>query len=249
MTQVEQMENDKVIHVAGYLRVSTDEQAISGLGLDAQSKQVRGMAMAKGWPEPVMYEDAGISGMIDVKKRPEGARLLADIAAGTIDAVIVTALDRIGRRALYILNFIDTTKDAITLVSCKESVDTSTPVGKFLVTIMAGIAELERDTISQRTKDALEARGRSVGVRSGSVPYGYISKDREITINPRQAEVVRFIFDQRARKVSYQAISDAIQEQFTIHLGASSVFVIAEHKKCYLGGKRGMSDKTWPVIL
>jgi DNA invertase Pin-like site-specific DNA recombinase len=75
-----------------------------------------------------------------------------------------------------ILDFIDETKDRIQLVSCKESIDTSTPTGKFLVTIMAGIAELERDTISARTKAALEARGHSVGIRSGQPPYGRVGK-------------------------------------------------------------------------
>jgi site-specific DNA recombinase len=158
VTPVEQGE----LRVAAYLRVSTDEQAESGLGLDAQLRQVNGMAMAMGWPEPKQYVDAGVTGTIDVGERPQGTQLLADIHAGKIDAVIVAALERIGRRAIYILNFIDDTKDSIQLVSCKESIDTSTPAGKFLVLIMAEIAELERDTISARTKAALDARGHSV---------------------------------------------------------------------------------------
>ncbi len=117
------------LRVAAYLRVSTEEQAESGLGLDAQLERVNGMAMAKGWPQPAIYEDAGVSGMIEVDERKDGARLLADIASGQVNAVIVASLDRIGRRAIIILNFIATTKEA-TLVSAKESIDTSNAIGR-----------------------------------------------------------------------------------------------------------------------
>src|SRR6266516_4221078 len=137
------------LRVAAYLRVSTEEQADSHLGLDAQLKQVRAMAVVKGWSEPAIYSDDGVSGTIDIGERPDGAKLLRDIACGKVNAVIVASIDRIGRRALFILNFIDDTKDSIQLLSCKESIDTTTAVGKFVILMLAGIAELERNTISE----------------------------------------------------------------------------------------------------
>src|SRR5215469_6927158 len=87
------------LRVAAYLRVSTDEQAESGLGLGAQEEKIRAMCIVQGWPVPTFYVDDGVSGTMDIGDRPDGARLLADIDAGKIDAVIMAALDRLQRRA------------------------------------------------------------------------------------------------------------------------------------------------------
>ena len=239
----------EVLRVAAYLRVSTDEQAESGLGLDAQLKQVKAMSVVKGWSEPTLYVDAGITGTIDVGERPECARLLADIHAGKIDAVIVAALDRIGRRAIFILNFIDDTKDRIQLVSCKESIDTSTPAGKFLVLIMAGIAELERDTISARTTAALEARGRSVGIKGGQPPYGYRYDGKVVLVVESQKAIVRRVFALRKAGLTLRAIADTIETETGVHIGFNTVKVILDREDVYRGGVRGESENTWPVIL
>ena len=231
------------------MRVSTDEQADSGLGLDAQREKIIAMATVKNWPAPVFYVDAGISGMIATEDRPDGARLLADIAAGKIDAVIVASLDRIGRKAVYILDFIDQTKDRVQLVSCKEMLDTNSPTGKFVVLIMAGIAELERDTISQRTKDALAARGRSVGIKSGLAPYGYRYEGKEVYIIPEQADIVRLVYALRSDGLTLRAIADRIEVKTGVRIGFNTVKVILDREEVYRGGKRGESDQYWPAIL
>lgn len=231
------------LRVAAYLRVSTDEQADSGLGLDAQLRQVNAMAVVKGWQEPTLYIDAGVTGTIDVGERPQGTQLLTDIRAGKIDAVIVAALDRIGRRAIYILNFIDDTKDTIQLVSCKESIDTSTPAGKFLVLIMAGIAELERDTISARTKAALDARGHSVGIKSGLPPYGYRYEGREVHIIGEQAAIVRKVYSLRQEGLTLRAIAEQVPLSF------NAVKNVLDREAVYRGCLRGESIEKWPTIL
>src|SRR5260370_5904123 len=140
--RAEKQSHDQEVRPAAYLRVSTEEQKDSGLGLDAQLTKVNAMAVVKGWSQPAVYSDAGISGTVALEDRPEGMRLLKDIATGKVTAVIVASLDRIGRRALIILNFIATTQDT-TLVSAKDSIDTSNAIGRFMVTIMAGLAEME----------------------------------------------------------------------------------------------------------
>jgi site-specific DNA recombinase len=246
--QAQPVENE-ALRVAAYIRVSTEEQAESGLGIAAQIDKVRAMAVVKGWSAPTLYIDDGVSGMIAIANRPEGERLLTDIDAGKIDAVIVSALDRIGRRALYILTFIDDTKDSIQLVSVKESIDTSTPAGKFMVTVMAGIAELERDTISERTKSALEARGKSVGIRSGLPPYAYRYEDREVYVVEEQAIIVRRVYDLRGTGLTLRAIADRIEEETGIHIGFNTVKVILDREAVYRGCQRGESEHTWPVVL
>jgi len=132
--------------VAAYLRVSTEEQAESGLGLAAQKDKARAMAVVTGWDERTLYIDDGVSGTIDIIDRPDGKRLIEDI-----DAVIVAALDRIGRKAVYMLNFVEKIDEQVELISCKESLDTSTATGRFVLRMFASLAELERDTISERT--------------------------------------------------------------------------------------------------
>src|SRR6266851_1384522 len=91
------------LRIAAYLRVSTDEQAESGLGIDAQRTQVRAMAVVKGYPAPTEYVDNGISGTKDVDKRPALQALMTDVQAGGVDVVIIPSLDRLGRKSRIIL--------------------------------------------------------------------------------------------------------------------------------------------------
>jgi site-specific DNA recombinase len=237
------------LRIAAYLRVSTDEQAESGLGLDAQTTRVQAMAVVQGWIEPALYVDAGVTGKIDIGDRPAGARLLADIEAGLIDAVIVSSLDRIGRKAIFILNFIDTTKDSVQLVSCKEKIDTATATGRFMVTILAGLAELERDTISDRTKAALEARGRSVGIKAGIPPYGYSYQGKDVLVCDKQAAIVRAVFTLRQAGLTYRAIADRVQSDQGVPIAFKTVQLILDREAVYRGCCRGESTEKWPVIL
>jgi len=137
----------------------------------------------------------------------------------------------------------------VLVVSCKEAIDTSTAQGKFLVTIMAGIAELERDTISDRTRAALEARGKSVGIRSGLPPYAYRYEDREVYVVEEQAVIVRRVFDLRSTGLTLRAIANRIEEETGTRIGFNTVKAILDREDVYRGGKRGESEHYWPIIL
>src|SRR5437868_5966832 len=91
--------SETLTHIAAYIRVSTEDQAESGLGMEAQRTRCKAMAQVKGWPEPTFYEDDGISGTKPVSKRPGLKLLVEDIMAGKIQAVIIPSLDRLGRTA------------------------------------------------------------------------------------------------------------------------------------------------------
>src|SRR5689334_7380029 len=115
-----------------YIRVSSEEQ-VSGYGLDVQRERCRAQATAKGWSIAGEYEDAGISGTKDATQRPGLAGLVAAAEIGQIDAVIVLALDRLGRRTRIVLDLVDQLAAAsVDIVSCKESLDTTTPAGRFV---------------------------------------------------------------------------------------------------------------------
>jgi site-specific DNA recombinase len=234
-----------VNNVAAYLRVSKEDQAISGLGIAAQREKINAMCSLKSWPMPVEYLDDGVTGTIDISERAAGKRLLADMNAGKVDAVIVAAFDRIGRMAIYILNFI-AVADSIPVVSCKELFDTTTPMGAFMVTIMAGIAQLERDTISQRTTDALAARYISFGVKAGMPPYGYRYDGRNgPLIDQAQAEIVRRVFALREQGLTLRDIADKINNCIS-HVAVKKIL---DRRDVYMGGRMGESSNYWPIIL
>lgn len=240
-----------------YLRVSTDEQANDGYGLDVQ--RTRGLAQitAKGWQLAREYVDAGISGTLDASDRPGLAAMLADIAAGLIDAVVVLSLDRLGRKTMLVLSLVERlTSAGVTLVSCKESLDTSTPTGQFVLTMFAGLAQLERDTIAERTRAGRDARGMVDGERGGRVPYGYVrSADGVITIDPDAAETVRFIFSLHRQGVSMNKIAARLNtDRIPTTRGgsrwyASSVREVLLNEADYRGGTRGASNVRWPAII
>jgi DNA invertase Pin-like site-specific DNA recombinase len=177
------------------VRVSTNEQADVGHGLAVQRQQGAGMVLMKQWPAPQIYEDAGISGALGPKQRPALARLLRDVKAGTITTVIVASLDRLGRSTRIILALVDEIEmSGAALVSCRESLDTTTSTGRFVLTLLAAIARLDHDQIVKRMTDGRNSRGRRDGDKGGNMPLGYTRTDRLLTVDAAQAAVVRRVF-------------------------------------------------------
>jgi len=239
---------DKALSVAAYIRVSTEDQAESGLGMDAQRTRCKAMAQVKDWPEPTFYEDDGISGTKDVSKRLGLSQLIEDIRAGKIQAVIIPSLDRLGRKVHIVINIVEELRQRnVSLVSCKESLDTSTPQGTFVMHMFAALAQLERDLISQRTTDALAERGKKDGEKGGRLPYGYRRADTGIVLDTEEAKLVRRIFrlhkEGRSLREIAADISNGKQWQH------SSIAEILRNKDAYKGGLRGESDVRWPAIL
>lgn len=152
----------------GYLRVSTDEQATSGLGLEAQRETIQRYADSQGWTI-VWYEDAGFSAKH--KNRPALQNALARLhqSPKTRDAagIVVAKLDRLSRSVhdfsgLLLL----ATARKWSVVAIDLGVDTSTPTGKLVANVMMSVAEWERDIIGERTVAALQAARRR-GVQLG----------------------------------------------------------------------------------
>lgn len=243
----------KGTRIAAYIRVSTDEQAESGLGLASQRARCKAMAEAKGWNEPTFYEDAGYSGTKTIEQRPGLQALMNDVRGGKVEVIIVLSLDRLARVVRITLDIAEELRQhCVDLVSCKESIDTSTPHGNFFFVVTAAFAQLERDLISQRTVDALAERVKRDGIMGGKLPYGYkrvfeIHNDKrvcvDIEIDSEEAQFVRKIFAMNRRGISLRKIGEAIGKRHT------SIVEILKNKEVYKGGKRGESDFYWPAIL
>jgi DNA invertase Pin-like site-specific DNA recombinase len=152
------------MEVIGYLRVSTDEQAASGLGLDAQRARITAEATHKGWNVRWLVDEGYSAKNL---ARPAMAEALRLLAAHEADVLVVAKLDRLSRSVVDFSNTLATAKKqrwAVVLLDL--GVDTSTPNGKLVAGLMAQIAEWERDIIAQRTKEALaaaKARGARLG--------------------------------------------------------------------------------------
>lgn len=183
--------------VNGYRRVSTDEQATSGLGLDAQRVAIESEALRRGW-DVEWVTDEGVSGSVHAEARPVLGPVLSDLKRG--DVLVAAKLDRLGRSALDVLTIADRAeREGWSLVVLDLGLDTTTPVGKFTLTALAGVAELERDLIRQRTKDALAERKRQ-GVRLGA----------PVTL---PGHVRRRIARERADGESFRAIADRLNNE------------------------------------
>jgi len=253
------LQNDRPIQrlrIGIYLRVSTDDQAEHGYGGDVQLQQCKAMAMVKSGDVVGIYDDAGISGTKGEVKRPELARLMKDIRSGKIDMVIFAALDRLGRNTRIILDLVEKmTDEGVEIVSCKESLDTSTPTGKFVLTMFAALAQLDRDNIVKRTTDGRDARGKRDGEKGGNVPLGYTRDEQGIIVDPASAALVRRMFLMRGQPISLGDIAATLNtEGVPTPRGGrswypSTVREVLMHERSYRGGKRGESESRWPIIL
>lgn len=152
--------------VRAYARVSTQAQFDSGLGLEAQHASIDAEADRKGWADIEWYVDGGQSGK--TMDRPEMQRLLADLRRG--DMLVVAKLDRLSRSLSDFAVLLETAqKRGWNIVALDLGLDLATPTGRLIAGVMASVASWERETIGQRTSDALAAakrRGTLPGRRS-----------------------------------------------------------------------------------
>jgi DNA invertase Pin-like site-specific DNA recombinase len=148
--------------VAIYARVSTTNH---GQDVGLQTRELRQFAEARGWTVAGEYIDAGVSGAKD--SRPELNRLMIDAHKRRFDIVCVWRFDRFARSVSHLLAALETFKAlGIDFVSFSEQMDTSTPAGKMVFTVLGAVAELERSLIRERVKAGLrnaKAKGKHVG--------------------------------------------------------------------------------------
>jgi len=172
--------------LVGYIRVSTEEQARDGLSLDAQRERLDAFAAAHRAALVSIESDNGLSGSILPERRPALARALAIVRRGDADGIVVVKLDRLSRSTRHVLDLLDAAhKAGWRIVSVEEHLDTRTAVGEFTTTILAGLAQMERKLIGERTREAMRQIAREGRNRSGRIPFGYRTK-----ANPDKTQAV-----------------------------------------------------------
>ena len=175
----------------GYTRCSTNEQADSGLGLDAQSDRIKAYCVMRGIDLADIITDAGVSGGKPLATRDGGLRLLTDLKDKRADAVVMLKLDRMFRNAGDCLTTVERwekTGVALHVVDMGgNAIDTTSAAGRFMLVVLAGAAEMERNLTRERTRSAMAVK-RSNGQRIGTVPYGYDLAGDSATLVPNEAE-------------------------------------------------------------
>jgi len=198
-----------------YLRVSTDEQAAHGFGLETQEKALRAFAESQAYELVAVITDAGVSGATRPADRAGFGEVLALAAAGRFSVLLVYRFDRLAREIRYAVTTVADLAETheVGIRSVTEPIDTATPMGRTVFAILAGMAESERFTIRDRTAGGKLAKAGRGGFAGGRVPYGYAT-DRAggLVIVPEQAAVVKRIFRERGRGKRPRATLQAIAE-------------------------------------
>jgi len=192
----------------GYIRVSTEDQAREGISLDNQESKIKVYADLNGFELVGVIKDEGISGK--TMHRPGMNQINSMIEAAEIDAVIVYKLDRLSRKTIDILNTLDEwEKKNIAFHSITDKIDTKTAAGKFLLTILSALAQMERDQISERTIDAL-AHKKKAGEWCGRVPFGYKIEGNHLIEDADAMKAIRKAKRLRSAGKHYRDISRSI---------------------------------------
>jgi DNA invertase Pin-like site-specific DNA recombinase len=172
---------DKPLKLVAYVRVSTEDQASNGVSIDAQQDRISAYAVACGHEIVATEIDAGVSGCVVPEKRAGLLRALAHIKSRGADGILVYKIDRLSRSVEDTLRLVkDAKRRQWHLVSVCEHIDTSTAFGKFVLDVLASLAEMERNQISERTQMALGRVAREGRARSGRLPFGWRLGDRNV---------------------------------------------------------------------
>lgn len=213
---------EKPTRVAIYVRVSTEEQAEQGYSIDAQLDTLRKHCL---YSEKVIfheYVDRGISGK-SMEKRLELQQMLKDAEKNSFDEVLVWKLNRLARNTIDLLQMVEVLeKHNVAFSSFSEKFDTSTPMGKFTLQMMASVGEFERNTIVENVKMGLKQRART-GKHNGKVPLGYravkdannVSNHHESNVEIIEAEaaIVTKIFERFAAGRGFKSIANELNHE------------------------------------
>ncbi len=228
--------------IAAYVRVSTDEQRLHGLSIDAQTAALQSWADKNGVKIAAFYNDAGFSARKPYNKRPAMVQLLEDTKAGKIDLIIFTKLDR------WFRNISEYYKVQSVLESChvnwktiQEDYDTSTASGRLKINILLSVAQDEADRDSERIRAVMESKRERREPCSGHVPTGYKIEGKKIVKDPEtEAGVTAFFESFLTYRSVERARAAALEQGVTLSYQLASAMLTKTAYYGYFSGVEGM---------
>lgn len=231
-----------------YVRVSTEEQAIHGLSIEAQLTALEAWAKEQGHKVIGVYTDAGISARKPAAKRPALQGLLADVQTGLGDLIVFTRLDRWFRNISEYYKVQEILeKYHVGWKTIQEDYDTTTASGRLKINIMLSVAQDEADRTGERIRFVHEDKVRRGEVISGKVPLGYKIEEKKMVIDPETAPIAQDIFKQYTIIRSVRALREYTMKKHGLIYSPTGLRVLLTNER-YMGRAHGQDDFCPPLI-
>lgn len=235
----------------GYIRVSTNEQ-LDKFGADAQKEAITKYAQEHGYEIERFLVDS-VSGVKEEREQWNVIMQESVITNPPYEAIIAFKSDRIARDVkLYYYFFYQLQKRNIKLISVQEDFEAMGEFADVIRSMMLFVAEQERKNITIRTSAGRGTKASIGGFAGGRVPFGYTNVHSELVIVPKEAEIVRKIFELRSRGMTMLKIANELNAKgYETKNGgawyASTIKAILDNEKLYLGYYRYGNQKDWVI--